>query len=152
MNMSTKCKVINVLIMNIPIAFAISLAAQLITIHTVVPQLLLVNFLIAYVVSFFIGMFIPAVPLGLKFAGACKAKPETLPFGLLINVVVNFVYVAINSIILTFFNVIILNHLPMIAYVFGILTTFIPLYIVGYIVSFLWNRPAENVARNICGE
>jgi hypothetical protein len=138
--------------MNIPIAFAISLAAQLIAIHTVVPKLLLINFLLAYAISFMIGMFLPAVPWGLAFAKGCKAQPETLKFGLLVNVVVNFVYVLINALILTFFNVVLLNHAPIVAYFIALVSTFIPLYIVGYIVSFLWNRPAEKIARNICGE
>lgn len=152
MNMSTKCKVINVLIMNIPIALAISLAAQLIATGTVVAQVLLVNFAIAYVISFFVGMFIPVVPWGLAFASKCNAKPETLKFGLLVNVVVNFTYVFINSVILTYFNVVLMAKQPIKVYFIAMAATFIPLYIVGYIVSFLWNRPAEKIARSIAGE
>ena len=145
-------KVINVLIMNIPIAFTISLVAQLLATHTVVVKLLFINFLLAYVVSFFVGMLIPAVPWGLAFAGVCKAKPDTLKFGLLVNVVVNLVYVVVNCLILTYFNVVMLNHAPIIAYFFAMISTFIPIYLVGYIVSFLWNRPAEIIAKNLCGE
>ena len=152
MNMSKKCKVINVLIMNIPIAFTISLVAQLLATHTVVVKLLFINFLLAYVVSFFVGMLIPAVPWGLAFAGACKAKPDTLKFGLLVNVIVNLVYVVVNCLILTYFNVVMLNHAPIIAYFFAMISTFIPIYLVGYIVSFLWNRPAEKIAKKLCGE
>ncbi len=152
MNMSAKCKVLNVLIMNIPIALAISLAAQLIATHTVVPKLLLINFSLAYIISFFVGMFIPAVPWGLKFAGLFKAKPDSLPFGLLVNVIVNLVYVVVNCLILTYFNVVMLGHAPIAAYFFAMISTFIPIYIVGYIVSFLWNRPAESIARKICAE
>ena len=152
MNMSKKCKVLNVLITNIPIAFAISLAAQLIATRTVVPKLLLINFTLAYIISFFVGMFIPAVPWGLKFASACKAKRDTLPFGLLVNVIVNLVYVVVNCIFLTYFNVVILSHAPVVAYFFAMISTFIPIYLVGYVVSFLWNRPAEMLARKITGE
>lgn len=150
--MSTKCKAIYTLIMNIPIALAIALTAQLLATHTVVLSLLLLNFALAYVISFVVGMLIPVVKWGMGFAGLCKTKPGSLPFGLCINVVVNFVYVLVNSILLTYFNVIILGHAPIIAFVMGLLTTFIPIYIVGYVVSFLWNRPAENIARNICNE
>ena len=152
MNKSFKWRAVNALIMNIPIALAIALTAQLLAIHTVIPQLLIINFLIAYAISFVIGVTIPAVKWGIGFAGVCKAKPDTLPFGLCINAVVNLVYVVINCLILTYFNVCILNHAPIIAYFIGMATTFIPIYIVGYIVSFLWNRPAEKITDNICKE
>lgn len=82
----------------------------------------------------------------------CKAQPDSLPFGLLVNVIVNAVYVVINCLILTYFNVCILNGAPIIAYFIGMATTFIPIYLVGYVVSFLWNRPAEQIARSIAGE
>ena len=152
MNMSKKCQAVNVLIMNVPIALAISLAAQLIATGTVVPRLLLINFCLAYVISFLVGMFLPAVPWGLKFAGKCKAQPETLKFGLLVNVIVNLVYVVVNCLFLTYFNVVMLGHQPIKIYFIAMLTTFIPIYLVGYVVSLLWNRPAKKIARNICNE
>ena len=76
---------------------------------------------------------------GISFALACKTKPDTLPFGLCINVIVNLVYVVVNCLILSYFNICILEKAPIIAYFIGMATTFIPIYIVGYIVSFLWN-------------
>ncbi|SDB26584.1 hypothetical protein [Butyrivibrio sp. INlla16] len=151
MKKSFKYRAVNALIMNIPIALAISLTAQLLAIHTVIPQLLLINFIIAYAVSFVVGVTLPCVGWGIGFANFCKTKPNTLPFGLCINAVVNLTYVVINSLILTYFNVVILNHAPIIAYFIGMATTFIPIYIVGYIVSFLWNRPAEKMTESICG-
>ncbi|WP_197029561.1 hypothetical protein [Butyrivibrio sp. AE3004] len=152
MKKSFKYRAVNALIMNVPIALAISLTAQLLAIHTVIPQLLIINFLIAYVISFVIGVAIPCVEWGVSFAMFCKTKPDTLPFGLCINAVVNLTYVVINCLILTYFNVCILNHAPIIAYFIGMLTTFVPIYIVGFIVSFLWNRPAEKITENICGK
>ncbi|MDD7643035.1 MAG: hypothetical protein PUK75_11290 [bacterium] len=152
MNNSFKYRAVNALIMNIPIALSISLTAQLLAIHTVIPQLLGINFLIAYVISFIVGVTVPAVKWGISFALACKTKPDTLPFGLCINVIVNLVYVLINCLILSYFNICILEKAPLIAYFIGMATTFIPIYIVGYIVSFLWNRPAEKITKSICGE
>ncbi len=152
MEMSKKCKVIYTLLMNIPVALAIAITAQLLAIGKIVVGLLLVNFALAYVISFVVGMLIPVGKLGVKFAFACKAKPDTLVFGLLVNVVVNLIYVVVNCLILTYFNVVILGHAPIIAYFMGIVTTFVPIYIVGYIVSFIWNRPAEKIAHSISGE
>ncbi len=150
--MSLKYRIVNTLIMNIPICIAICITAQLLGTGTVVLNLTLINFCLAYVVSFLVGMFIPLVPWGLGFAGLCKAKPNSLPFGLLVNVVVNFGYVFVNSIILTFFNVNILGHAPLPVFFISLVANFIPIYIVGYIVSFLWNKPAEIIAKKICGE
>lgn len=152
MKKSFQYRAVNALIMNVPIALAISLTAQLLAIRTVIPGLLLVNFCIAYVISFLIGVLIPAVPWGISFARACKTKPDSLPFGLCINVIVNLVYVVINCLILTYFNVIILGNGSLIAYFMGMATMFVPIYIVGYIVSFLWNRPAEKLTNRICKE
>lgn len=150
--MSTKHKVIFTLLMNIPVAGSIALVAQLLAIHTVKVDLFLINFALAYVISFLVGVFIPAAKWGVGFAMKCKAQPDSLKFGLLVNVIVNFVYVLVNEICLTYFNVIILGHAPIIAFVMGMVTTFVPIYAVGYVVSFLWNRPADNIAKAICKE
>lgn len=152
MKQSFKHRAISALIMNIPVAIAISLTAQLLAVHTVIFKLLLINFGIAYVISFLIGVSIPLVPWGIAFAKKCHAKPESLIFGLCINVVVNLGYVLINCLILTYFNVCILGHAPIQAYFIGMATTFLPIYVVGYIVSFLWNGPAEAITKKICKE
>ena len=41
---------------------------------------------------------------------------------------------------------------PLAAVPSGIIGSFVPLYIVGYIVSFLWNRPAENITKALVKE
>ncbi len=152
MNKSIKYRAVNALIMNVPIALSIAITAQLLAVHTVVLPLLGINFLFAYIISFVVGIFVPAVKWGVGFALKCKAKPNTLPFGLCINAVVNLVYVLVNCLILTYFNVVILNGAPVIAFVIGLITTFVPIYIVGYIVSFLWNKPAEILTEKIVKE
>ena len=152
MNHSTKWRVVNTLLMNIPIAAAIAVAAQFLAIHTFILPLFCINFAMAYVLSFVVGMCVPAVKWGIGFAMACKAEPNTLKFGLCMNAIVNFVYVLANEIVLSYFNIVVLNHAPMIAVLFGILETFIPIYIVGYIVSFLWNKPCEKITNNIVKE
>ena len=152
MNHSTKWRVVNTLLMNIPIAAAIAVAAQFLAIHTFILPLFCINFAMAYVLSFVVGMCVPAVKWGIGFAMACKAEPNTLKFGLCMNAIVNFVYVLANEIVLSYFNIVVLNHAPMIAVLFGILETFIPIYIVGYIVSFLCNQPCEKITNNIVKE
>lgn len=146
-----KYRAVNALIINIPIALSICITAQLLATHTIVPMLLLINFVIAYAVSFIVGVCVPAVPWGLAFATKCKAKPDSLPFGLLVNAIVNLVYVVANSLVLSYFNICIMGKAPFIAYLIGMAATFVPIYIVGYIVSFLVNRPAEKLTKKILG-
>lgn len=152
MNHSAKWRVVNTLLMNIPIAASISVTAQFLAIHTFIFPLFCMNFAIAYVLSFVVGMCVPAVKWGIGFAMACKAEPNTLKFGLCMNAIVNFVYVLANEIVLSYFNIVVLNHAPIIAVLFGILETFIPIYIVGFIVSFSWNQPCEKITNSIVKE
>ncbi len=150
--MSMKHRIVNTLIMNIPICVAIVITAQLLGTGALRLMPSIINFVLAYVISFLVGVFVPLVPWGVAFANACKAQPGSLPFGMLINAVVNLGYVLVNCIILTYFNVVIMGHAPIIAYFISMATGFIPIYIVGYIVSFLWNRPAEEITKSICRE
>lgn len=163
---SMKCKVISVLLTNTLIALSISITAQIVgqlletgTVHFSF-ALLGINFCLAYIISFAIGMLIPAVPWGIKFALKCKAKPDSLPFGLLLNLIVNTVYVVINCLILTYVNVFILSPAftgapkpPFIpVYPLSVVSTFVPIWVVGFIVSFLWSQPADKIAHKICKE
>ena len=150
--MSTKYRVVNTLIMNIPICIAMVITAQMLGRGYLEARASIVNFVLAYVVSFFVGMFAPLVPWGLGFANKCGAKPGSLPFGLLVNVVVNTGYVVVNSLLLTYFNVILMGGAPMAAFLPSVLGSFVPIWLVGYIVSFLWNQPAQNIAHNLTGD
>ncbi len=152
MQMSNKLKIVNILIMNFLIAIAICFTAQMLATGKIEPKLFVINFILAYIISFAVGYFLPVVPWGIAFAKKMNAKPNTLKFGLLINLVVNFAYVLVNCIILTIFNGVILGGAPLIAVPRIMAMMFLPIYIVGFIVSFLWNKPAEKIARNICGE
>ncbi len=148
--LSLKHRIINTLIVNIPIALGIVITAQLLANGNVQLIPSLINFALAYTISFLIGMFIPLVPWGLGFAAKCKAKEGSLPFGLLVNVVVNTGYVLIVGFCLTIFNIKIMGGAPWIAWFFGWISTFVPIWIVGYIISFLWNQPAEKITKAIC--
>ena len=147
-----KKKTIFNLIMNIPIALAMPISAQLLTIGKLVPIGIVTNFIISFILSFTLGMTLPVDKWGANFAMKMGAKPGTLKFGLLVNALVTLIYVIANSLVLTFFNVVIVQKAPFGAFVGGFLATFIPLYIIGYIVSFLWNKPAEKITENIVKE
>ncbi|MBR3158352.1 MAG: hypothetical protein IKG18_12495 [Atopobiaceae bacterium] len=163
MPMQPKTKLVNVLLTNIPIAICISFVASYIGVsgagvpqEAFVPTLMRsvgMNILMSYVISFFVGMFVPAPKWGMAFAAKFGVTPrDGVKFGLLMSVVVNTVYVIANSVILTYVNAIVLGGAPMAAYLPALLGSFVPCWLVGFVVSFFWAPAAEKIARNICND
>lgn len=163
MPMQPKTKLINVLITNIPIAICISMVASYIGLSGAgIPQEAFmpvyirtvgVNILMSYVISFVVGMFVPAPQWGMAFAGLFGVTPrDGVKFGLLMSLVVNTVYVIANALILTYVNAIVMNGAPMEAYIPAVLGSFLPCWLVGFVVSFFWAPQAEKIARNITGD
>lgn len=161
MPMKTSTKLVKVLLTNIAIAVAISLTASYIAMSgedipaEVFPMALLgstlKNSVIAYVISFFIGMFIPSEKWGFGFAMGRGLKPtDGLKFGAVLNIVVNTVYVAFNSVILTYLNACVFNGAPLAAFPFAWASSIIQCWIVGYVVSLFWAPACEKWARAIC--
>ena len=149
-------KLWNVLLINLPITLVLCLFAQLLSVLEgkvagfSVGQFLL-NLPVAYLAATVIGLALPSVPWGMRFAARCGAKPESLSYALLVNVVVNTVYTLLLSVIMTFVNVSLLAHSPLIAVVFGILTNFIPLWFACYLVSFFSAPPCRKLASRLAG-
>ena len=154
-------KLVKVLLTNIAIAVAISLTASYIGVsgagvpaEAFVPAFLgtsLANIGMSYVISFFVGWFIPAERLGFGFAMKCGLKPtDGLKFGAALNVVVNTIYVAFNSVILTYVNACVMNGAPLAAYPAAFASSILQCWIVGYVVSLFWAPQCEKWARAIC--
>lgn len=164
MPMQTKTKLVKVLLTNIMIAVAISATASYIGVKSggvpeeaFVPAFLsttLANIVMSYIISFFVGWFLPVEKWGFDFATkACHLTPaDGLKFGAALNIVVNTVYVAFNSVILTFVNVMIMQGLPAAALIPGFLGSIVPCWIVGYVVSLFWAPACEKWARQICND
>ncbi len=150
--MSKKCQVIQVFLMNIPNAVVLSLTAMLLSVGKIVPPLFLLNFCMAYIISDIVGLTLPVEKWGMGFANFFKVKPDTLAFGLTVNVAANAVYVVINCLILTFVNVIVIAKAPVMAYFMGMATTIVPIYLVSYVASLLARGWAIKTAKKICGE
>lgn len=161
MPMKKSTKLVKVLLTNIMIAVAISLTASYIAMSgenipaEVLPMALvastLKNSVIAYIISFFIGMFIPTEKWGFGFAMGRGLKPtDGLKFGACLNVIVNTVYVAFNSVILTYLNACVFNGAPIAAFPMAWASSIIQCWIVGYVVSLFWAPACEKWARAIC--
>lgn len=163
MSMKNSTKLVKVLLTNIPIAISISLVASYIGISSAgvpeeafVPAFLSttgINILMSYVISFFVGWFIPAEKWGFSFAGLFGLTPASgLPFGLVLNIVVNTVYVVVNAVILTYVNAIAMQGMPIEMFPMALLGSFFQCWIVGYVVSFLWATRAEAIARKLMND
>ena len=152
MRMTPKTKLVHTLLLNIAMCLAMSTLALLLSPGGLKPMSLLINFLLSYVICFIIGMVIPIVPLGMKLARACKAKPGSLAFSMIITALVNLFYTVINGLALTIFNAVLLGGAPWAAVPGSFLATFLPLYLLGFVVATLWNPIAMRLAHRITGE
>ena len=163
MSMKNSTKLVKVRLTNIPIAVCISLAASYIGISSAdvpegafMPAFLssfALNTGLAYLISFFIGWFIPAERWGFAFAGLFGLNPGSgLVFGLVLNIVVNSVYVVINALVLTYLNAIVMQGMPIQMFPVALFGSFLPCWVVGYVVSLAWARPAEGIARRLMND
>ncbi len=160
MPMKKSTKLVKILITNIPIAISISVVASYLGVSSAglpseafMPAFLsttLMNTGLSYVISFLVGWFIPAERLGFSFARACGAKPsDGLKFGLLLNLVVDTIYVIVNALILTYVNAIIMQGMPLAAFPAALMGSLLPCWVVGYVVSLFWAPYSERLARRL---
>ncbi len=154
MSMKKSTTVLNVLFLNLPIAAALCIVAQFLTIaqgqlKAFSWQMFGINFAVSYFFAFVIGMTIPCVKWGMNFAKKRKAQPGTFRFGALVNVPINTTYSVLLCLIMSIFNVCILGRGPLIGALLGFIMDIIPIWIACYIVSMIFVRPAEKLARGI---
>ena len=163
MPMQPKTRLVNVLLTNIPMAICMSFVASWIGLsragipqEAFMPALMRsvsINIPLSYVISFFVGMFVPAPKWGMSFAGRFGVTPrDGIKFGLLMSAVINTVYVIANSVILTYVNAVVLGGAPMAAYLPALLGGFVPCWLVGFAIAFFWAPRAEKIARNVCND
>ena len=163
MPMKTSTKLMKVLLTNILIAISISIVASYLGISSAglpaeafVPALVSttgINIVLSYIISFFVGWFIPAEGWGFAFARVCGLSPrDGLKFGMVLNVVVNTVYVVINALTLTYVNAIVTQGMPMAMFPMALFGSFFQCWLVGYVVSLLWAPTCEAIARKKCDD
>lgn len=146
---SKKLTAVYALIMDLPLSIVVTLVALALggnlNMQSFIPSCIL-----AYIVTFIIN-FTPAAKWGFDFA-VKRAQPGTLKFGLLLNMVVAFVFTLVMDLVMTFFGVVITGGGSMGDYFKAVVMGFIPCYIASYIVAFIWNNVADKWSRQICNE
>ena len=155
MQKSAKLTAVYALIMDLPLSLVVTFVALALSNIDAPGSLNGPNFIrmacIAYVVTFFIN-FMHAERWGFAFA-VKHAKPGTLKFGLLLNVVVAAVFTIILDLIMTAVGMAAspagFQFGP---YIAACLKGFIPCYIPTLIIAMLWNPVADRCSRAICNE
>lgn len=121
------------LVLNLPMAIAMSIAAPIFAKQPVFTFNLLINILIGFVLACVINLVIPIQKISMGFAKLFKADPESFVGRLLGNFPVCLIFVLIIGLVLTAYNV---KAFP--AFLFAFLGTFIPLYIICFIVAMIF--------------
>ena len=121
------------LVMNLPMAIALSITAPLImgedvfTVHT------LWMILIGFVLATIINLVVPIQKISKGFAGRFNLKEKTFLGEFVGNIPVCFIFTAVIGLIMTAINV---PKFPI--FIFAFLGTFLPIYIVCFIVSMIF--------------
>ena len=128
------------LTMNLPMAFAMSLVAGLLNRGIHMPGFL-ISVLVSFAVSCLISAVLPIPKIMDAFAGLFHLDAKTIPGGLVANLPIALIFNVIMGLTLTWVNAGILGRQPANIVFLSFCRTFLPLYIVCYVVSFFL-RPA----------
>lgn len=130
------------LVNNIPLAVVISTAAPLIAHIKTSPVNWLTNVLLAFVFACLVSFIFPIQKMAVGIPLRLHIKnPKGVVGRLVANVPLNFIYVFVIGLVLNFYNV---RAFP--GFIFAFIGTFIPLYIIAYVLSLLTNLCAERLA------
>lgn len=155
--MKDSTRLINVMLNNIPMALGVSALCEGIALmQGQIPgwiwPMYFINVAVAWVLATLIGWFLnPPAKFGVPFAMK-RAQPGSKQFGMYVGIIVNTVYTVILVICMTILNTQILAHAPLIGTVMGVVTNFIPVWILCFIISAIFMGPIEKLARSICND
>lgn len=110
-----------------------------------------INFPVGYLTGLICGFCLPGVVWGIKFAVMCGTKSESTWNRILVNFIANTVNSTVLLIVMTIFNVCILHHRPIAAVIPEMIENYIPVWCVGYLVSYISVPFCQKLAR-ICTE
>lgn len=146
---SKKLTAVFALIMDLPLSLIVTVVALLLA-GNLNAQALGLNFVIAYVLTFFIN-FMPSGKWGAQLAMK-HAKPDTLKFGLIVNGVISLVFTVILDIVMAGIGVLVIAGQSFNVFLISAAASFIPCYIAAFIVAFITHPFADKLSREICHE
>lgn len=129
------------LVNNIPMAIIMSTASPLIAGQPLEIKNWTMNVLIAFVIACIINAVLPIPKIVKKTANIFKADENSFKGSLIGNIPVAFIFVVIIGLVLTYYNV---RMVPV--FIFAFLQTFLPLYVICFIVSIVTNPIAMKLS------
>lgn len=129
------------LVNNIPMAIIMSTASPLIAGQPIEIKNWTMNVLIAFVIACIINAVLPIPKIVKKTADIFKVDENSFKGALLGNIPVAFIFVVIIGLILTYYNV---RMVPV--FIFAFLQTFLPLYVICFIVAMITNPIAMKLS------
>ena len=142
------------LVMNIPLATAMSIGGMIFSGNAanLLTPALLINILIGFVLACIVNAVFPIPLIAMKFPTLFKVDPESLPGRFLGNVPVVVIFVVIIGLAMNFVNVQLFAGAPAPAFLFAFLGTFIPMYILCYVVAMIFIPIAQGAAAKADGK
>lgn len=140
------------LVMNIPLATAMSIGGMLFSGNAdkLLSPALLVNILLGFVFSCIVNAVVPIPLIAINFPKLFKVDPESVPGRILGNVPVVLIFVIIIGLVMNFANVQVFGGAPFPAFIFAFLGTFIPMYILCFVVAMIFIPIAQGAAGKAC--
>lgn len=130
---SAKFIIVMNVVANLPMAIAMSVTAALLAKQPLFTLNLLINILIGFVLACLINLVLPIQKITHAFPAMFKLNPESFWGSFVGNIPACFIFVGIIGFIMSLYNV---RQAP--AFIFAYIGTFIPLYIVCFIVSMIF--------------
>lgn len=142
------------LVMNIPMALGMSIGGMIFSGNAdkLMSPALLLNTVIGFAVAVVINMFVPIPLIAMGFPKLFKVDPESVPGRFLGNVPVVFIFVIIIGLIMNFVNVQIFAGAAFPAFLFAFIGTFIPMYVLCYVIAMIFIPIAQGTAAKADGQ
>ena len=142
------------LVMNIPLAIAMSIGGMLFSGNAdkLLTPALLVNVLIGFVCACIVNAAFPIPLIAMNFPKLFKIDPESVPGRILGNVPVVLIFTAIIGLIMNFVNVQLFGGAPFPTFIFAFLGTLLPMYILCFVVAMIFIPIAQGAAGKACAK
>lgn len=142
------------LVMNIPLATAMSIGGMLFSGNAdkLLTPALLVNILLGFVFACIVNAVVPIPLIAINFPKLFKVDPESVPGRILGNVPVVFIFVIIIGLVMNFVNVQVFGGAPFPTFLFAFLGTFLPMYILCFVVAMIFIPIAQGAAGRACAQ
>ncbi len=128
-------------VLNIPMAIAMSVTAPLLVGMPVFTPNLLINILIGFVLATLINLLIPIPKITAGFAALCRQDPESVPGRILGNIPACLIFVVVIGLVMNLYNV---RKVP--DFLFAFIGTFLPMYLVCFVVALIFMPIAVKAA------